>query len=131
MSGKSIRVTAGVKAVAVLSAVAGGVALAGVVPAASLASTSAPTLTWSQQFPTTSPPARSDASMAFDQGTNELVLFGGWRSFHRDDTWTYDGTTWTQRFPAATPPARNDASMAFDPASGELVLFGGYSYRGG
>jgi hypothetical protein len=119
------------KVVAALSAVAAGVAIASVVPAASLASTPAPTPTWTQQFPATSPPARSNASMAFDQGTNELVLFGGWRSFHRDDTWTYDGTTWTQQFPATTPPARLDASMAFDPASGELVLFGGYSYSGG
>jgi Galactose oxidase, central domain len=82
--------------------------------------------TWTQQFPATSPPARSDASMAFDQSTGQLVLFGGERSGLRlGDTWTYDGTTWTQQFPATSPPVRDGASMAFDPATGELVLFGG------
>jgi hypothetical protein len=131
MRGKSIRVTAGVKVVAVLSVIAASVALASVVPAASLASTSAPTPTWTQQFPTTSPVGRHGPSMAFDAATGEPVLFGGNTGDHRNDTWTYDGTTWTQQFPATSPPGRYSASMAFDPTIGELVLFCGYvgSYR--
>ena len=133
MRRKFICTTAGwqLKVVAALSAVAGGVAIASVVPAASLASTSAPTPTWTQQFPATSPPARHVPSMAFDQSTGQLVLFGGNSGDHRNDTWTYDGTTWTQQFPATSPPGRYSASMAFDPATGQLVLFGGYggSYR--
>ena len=35
------------------------------------------TNTWKRQFPSTSPPARSSASMAYDAQSNLIVLFGG------------------------------------------------------
>ena len=83
--------------------------------------------TWTQQTPTTSPPARYYPSLAYDPATSQLVLFGG-RGANGGllgDTWTWNGTTWTQQSPATSPPARIAASLAYDPATSQLVLFGG------
>src|ERR1035437_6129727 len=57
--------------------------------------------TWTQQFPTHSPPARYSASMAYDPATAQMILFGG---YGNTDTWAYNGTTWTQQSPTASPP---------------------------
>ncbi len=83
--------------------------------------------TWHDVTPGSgNPPAREDASMAFDPATGELILFGGYDgSSALDDTWAWDGSTWTQRSPSTSPSARYGASMAFDPATGKLILFGG------
>jgi hypothetical protein len=83
---------------------------------------------WTQLSPATSPPAREAASMAYDPGTGQLVLFGGQdqNAFpHLNDTWTWNGTTWTQQSPTNSPSVRSGASMAYDPSTGQLVLFGG------
>jgi hypothetical protein len=45
---------------------------------------------WTEQSPSTSPSARSDASMAYDPGTGQLVLFGG-----NDGHDVFDGGTWS------------------------------------
>jgi hypothetical protein len=83
---------------------------------------------WVQQAPTTSPPARSGATMAFDAEIEKVVLFGGYgASGPLADTWTYDGTEWTQLSPTTSPLPRSGASMVYDPTIGDLVLFGGYS----
>ena len=61
---------------------------------------------WTEQSPSTSPPARSDASMAYDPGTGQLVLFGGNDgSGPVADTWTWDGSSWTEQSPSTSPPA--------------------------
>jgi hypothetical protein len=98
--------------------------------AASAQVTLAPT--WSQLSPATSPPARAFAAMAYDAGTNQVVLFGGQGSTNNalGDTWTWNGTTWTQLSPATSPPARSSATMAYDPSSGQVVLFGGAGNSG-
>jgi hypothetical protein len=85
-----------------------------------------PTANWTQLTPAASPPARAYASMAYDPGTRQLVLFGGYDGGFLDDTWTWNGSTWTQLTPATSPPARDSASMAYDPGTGQLVLFGGW-----
>ena len=84
--------------------------------------------TWTRQFPTTSPPARFGASMAYDAATGTVVLFGGLSSSDRalGDTWTWNGTTWAKQAPATSPPARGAASMAYDAATSTVVLFGGF-----
>ena len=90
------------------------------------AGASTPPPTWEQLSAATSPPARNDASMAYDSGTGQLVLFGGNDNTSIfNDTWTWNGTTWTQQSPATSPPAHWGASMAYDPGTGQLVLFGG------
>jgi hypothetical protein len=91
--------------------------------------------TWSEQFPSASPPALFGASLAYDQATGDLVLFGGISSDgDMSQTWTWDGTTWTQQVsttvpPAPVPPARHSAAMTYDQTSGQMVLFGGLDGR--
>ena len=83
--------------------------------------------TWTQLSPIASPPARADATMAYDAGTGQVVLFGGdVNSAQLGDTWTFNGTTWTKLSSAApSPSARSDAMMAYDAGTGQMVLFGG------
>jgi hypothetical protein len=92
----------------------------------------APVTTWTQLSPTSNPGGLNAASMAYDAGTSQLVLFGGTPS---DDTvvngtWTWNGTAWSQLSPAASPPARENASMAYDSATDQLILFGGVAPGG-
>lgn len=81
---------------------------------------------------TNSPPPRSNASLAYDPATSQLILFGGFDSLGNllNDTWNWDGTTWTQIFPSNSPSARAFASMAFDSATNQLILFGGVNSVG-
>ncbi|MGA2805488.1 MAG: kelch repeat-containing protein [Acidimicrobiales bacterium] len=89
-------------------------------------SPTSPTATWTRLSPSTSPPARDSASIAYDPATGNTVLFGGSANgSDLNDTWTFNGTTWTHLSPATSPPARSYASMAYDPATGNMVLFGG------
>jgi hypothetical protein len=82
--------------------------------------------TWTKQAPNTSPSPRSDASMAYDAATGNVVLFGGGTaSTNFGDTWTWDGSTWTKQAAKTSPPARHSASIAYDAATGNVVLFGG------
>ena len=82
-----------------------------------------------QQSPATSPPARRDATMAYDAATRTVVLFSGVSSSLVADTWVWDGATWTKQSPATHPTARFGASMAYDAATGNVVLFSGLSKR--
>ncbi len=82
------------------------------------------TARWTQRFPSTSPSARSGASMAYDAARGETVLFGGYDSSgNSSETWVWDGSTWTRRTPATHPPAREGSAMTYDAARGEVVLF--------
>lgn len=76
--------------------------------------------TWTQKFPSTSPPP-SNATIAYDAANGEVVLFGG----NMNQTWTWDGTTWTEQFPATSPSPRGLPAMAYDPIVGSVVMFGG------
>jgi uncharacterized protein (TIGR03437 family) len=82
--------------------------------------------TWTQASPSSAPPPRGSASIAYDSVHHQVVLFGGQQpTTVLNDTWTWDGTTWTQRFPTNSPSARFCQSMAFDSDHGVVVLFGG------
>ena len=126
------------RVVSVLLGVAMAVAVVGVAPGRAAATTPTPTATWTQQHPATSPSARKSASMAYDPGTGDIVLFGG-TNYNVStgsgstfaDTWAYNGTTWAKQSPSASPFALFDASMAYDPATGQLVLFGGITTGAG
>jgi hypothetical protein len=86
---------------------------------------------WQELSPHTSPPGRTQAAMAYDDATGQLVLYGGNSlSGFLSDTWTWNGTTWHQRTPAHNPGAIINAAMAYDPALQALVLFGGQSASG-
>jgi len=86
-------------------------------------------VTWTQQFPPVSPPARSPAhSMVFDPATHTVLLFGGYTSAPPfGDTWEWNGRTktWTQVFPASSPIPRGAASTAYDALTKTVVLFAG------
>jgi sugar lactone lactonase YvrE len=88
--------------------------------------------TWTEQFPTTSPSARSSSTMSYDAATGNMVLFGGanYYSVAFNDTWVWNGITWTEESPAVSPPARSEAAMTYDAAAGNMVLFGGLSSNG-
>ena len=84
--------------------------------------------TWTQRHPSTSPGPIGGVSMAYDDSTGLIVLFGGCPLGCMQSsatTWTWDGTNWTQRHPLNSPPARTNASLVYDAALGQLVLFGG------
>ena len=78
---------------------------------------------------------RFGAAVAFDAGSDRIVLFGGGRSngasSHSsevyDDTWVYDtGTdTWTLLDPPTAPSPRMNASMVYDPTTDRILLWGG------
>jgi hypothetical protein len=87
--------------------------------------------TWMRLTPGIAPPPRSSAGMAYDAGTREVVLFGGYGPGLLGDTWTWDGAAWTQRTPAHVPPPRTNQQMAYDQQSGQLLMFGGSAILSG
>lgn len=89
--------------------------------------------TWTQQ-PAHAPTYRAGMQLAYDENTEQTVLFGGntfscpnttCAGVSGRDTWTWDGTDWTQQTPAASPPARAFYQMAYNGASAGVTLFGG------
>ena len=76
-----------------------------------------------------SPPARTQAAIAFDFSRNKLIVFGGnATSGILNDTWEFDPVTvaWTEITPAAgSPSPRRFHKIAHDPATGSMVTFGG------
>jgi len=90
-------------------------------------------VTWTQQFPPVSPPARSwnaTNGMVFDSHLGKVVLFGGATEqfVMFNDTWEWDGSskTWTQQFPANSPSPRA-ATLTYDEATNEVMFFGGWT----
>jgi len=71
---------------------------------------------WVQKSPASSPPARADHAMTYDQARGQVVLFGGSGSSSTlNDTWVWDGSNWILKFPNTSPP----------PASGAMVYHSG------
>jgi len=72
------------------------------------------------------PAERTDAAMAYDADTGQVVMFGGLGdNGSLGDTWIWNGANWAQQHPPVSPLTRFDASMVFDPRLHGLVLFGG------
>jgi hypothetical protein len=89
---------------------------------------------WTRLSPSSHPGQRTGATVAYDNTTREILLFGGWgnsslyggRTGLLNGTWAFSRGNWAQEIPKVSPPAREFASMAFDAADGYLVLYGGY-----
>jgi Kelch motif len=85
---------------------------------------------WTLLHPTTSPPARWYATMAYDPALDEVVLGGGASTFgNLSDMWTFHAGTWTQvTLPPVSAPGNpfngRYSSMAFDSHDHYLVFFG-------
>lgn len=78
------------------------------------------------------PPPRSSAGLAYDPGSQRLVLFGGFSDPDRasirygyNDTWEWTGNRWVLMAPAQHPSGRAGVVMVTDPNRGHIVLFGG------
>ncbi len=79
------------------------------------------------------PPPTYWGSMAYDNATGTVILFGGSTGFtssqdYTNATWSFNGDRWTQLTPTTLPSARISASLTYDPDSDALLLFGGMNY---
>jgi hypothetical protein len=106
----------GLAAVAVLVA-AGGLAFSLVHHPAAVAPPSS-----TSPGPASGPIIGLGFSIAYDDATNQVLVFGGLNS--ADDTWLWDGR-WTRPNPGLSPAGRSGAAAAYDPATGTVMLFGG------
>ena len=83
---------------------------------------------WTNLAPRHAPTPRMVHYMAFEPGTNRLVLFGGFLAPYdqaTNETWIYDiaSNRWLQAFPRHSPGPR--AWHAMSRTNGPVVLFGG------
>lgn len=81
---------------------------------------------WTRLTPTTIPPARWGAGVAYDPVRNIAVRFGGMDAAHalHDDTWVWQNGNWREVYPATRPGARIPV-MQHDPIRGGILMFGG------
>lgn len=90
---------------------------------------------WTNKSPSAAPPARAFAQMAYDSGSDRIILFSGAATteIHFNDTWAYDydSNTWTDLSPPVMPSPRRYASMEYDIQSDRIILFGGILGTGG
>ena len=82
---------------------------------------------WVNLSPPTSPAARYNHAMAYDEARQVTVMFGGWTGARAGDTWIFDGQNWAQVFPPTSPVARSSHAMAYDSVRHRVVLFGGFT----
>jgi hypothetical protein len=72
------------------------------------------------------PRPRNGASLVFDHGRGECLLFGG-SGGPLSDTWTWDGSRWREL--AVEVPGRFNAAAAWDAGSRAVLRFGGWNGR--
>jgi len=82
---------------------------------------------WAQQVPTTVPPARAYAAMAFAAERSRVVLHSGLDTNFAclADTWEWDGSDWLAAAPATPPTARYAGVLAHHAAMDTTLLLGG------
>jgi len=86
--------------------------------------------TWSQVVPVGAPPSeRNGQAAVFDALRGRMLVFGGYDSSRRNDTWSLSlsGTPeWSLLTPDGTPPTpRLGQASIYDPVRDRLVIFGG------
>jgi N-acetylneuraminic acid mutarotase len=82
---------------------------------------------WTELAPAVSPPARAWHRMAYDPGSDRILLFGGGAPGGTDGlVWAYDANanTW-EPFEATGPNPRWGGAVAFDEQSRKLIVVGG------
>lgn len=84
---------------------------------------------WTRMEPRKSPSARSFHAMAYDSGSDRVILFGGFDASGESlgDTWAYDydGDAWTQLARGGGPEPRGYSAMAYHSRTDRTILFGG------
>jgi hypothetical protein len=83
--------------------------------------------TWTQQNPSSSPPAAVGPILAFDAKLQRVVAvispsFGD----SPTETWVWDGRNWAQLILNPAVPGPRYGQMAYDSVHGSLVIFGGH-----
>jgi hypothetical protein len=78
------------------------------------------------KWPGLGPSARCGHSMAYDEASESVVLFGGASGIYvsLNDTWTFDGSRW-KYVDTPAPPQRRYAEFVYDANLGGCVLYGG------
>lgn len=78
------------------------------------------------------PLPRLNARVAYDEGSQKIVLFGGVTGadssgtrYYLNDTWEWTGLRWIQVFPETSPAPRAGHVFLYDRSDSRLVLFGG------
>jgi len=95
------------------------------------------TNTWTDMKPRTSPPARNNQILVYDDKANRVIMWGGdtgWESgtAPKDESvWSYDYDTnkWKEIKPHGTelwPDCRDFAAAAYDSKSDRMIMSGGY-----
>jgi hypothetical protein len=83
---------------------------------------------WTELHPPASPPALTQAVMAYDPSSQRLVLTGGETATADGDfvaangTWTWNGSTWSPQPTGNLPPSAGPFGLATDDATGQLIL---------
>jgi hypothetical protein len=87
---------------------------------------------WNLLRPSQAPPPLYGGSLACDNGSGALVLFGGHAPAEgvASSTWTYSGGSWRSMSSAIHPSPRWDAGSTYDGHDGYLLLYGGQTPNG-
>lgn len=81
---------------------------------------------WTQQTPASSPPARTNAMIAWDAASQQVVMYGGDDGQRAlQDMWAWNGSAWTELAATNPPGALESGMMASDPVRGRVLMFGG------
>jgi len=87
---------------------------------------------WEKKNPPEAPSGRCGHKMVYDEHSNRVILFGGFKCTSLDDpllgdTWAYDyqRDRWTRMEPQASPPPRIYHGMVYHPAAGRTLVWGG------
>lgn len=84
---------------------------------------------WTLETPPNSPSPRSNADMAFDAASGQMLLIGG-QPDGGGETWRWNGSTWTELSPSTPAPEVFNPSLAYDPGMEMVLLFGGAATNG-
>lgn len=81
------------------------------------------TNTWLTEHPEDQPAGALGATVAYDSGSDRVILFST-----TGKTWAYDydTNTWTEMAPSVSPSSRDFSVMTYDEESDRIILFGGY-----
>lgn len=83
---------------------------------------------WSEVNPQHKPAPRSGGGMAYDQSSQQIVMFGGdGVNSSLGDTWlwNWDRMDWEEQVPVVSPTPRGVPFMSYDYKNSNVVLFGG------
>jgi PKD repeat protein len=83
---------------------------------------------WTNISPVHSPPRMFWGSMAYDNQTSSVLLFGGntgGGTEYTNQTWEFHAGAWTNITTVVRPPGRDGATMVYDSADSGMLLFGG------